>query len=173
MRIADEDAPAYRRIVRVIRQVAPFFRDFALAEERAGVRPRWRQVGMDGVLGAESMSDGTLRVVCLATLLLRPDPQPLVILDEPELGLPPFALVQLAGMLRSASQTSQIVVATQSVGLLDHLDLGHIVIVDREDGSSTFRRPDKADLAAWLDDCSLGELWQQNILGGLPGREER
>ncbi len=172
LRLATEDTAAYRRIVRAVGQVAPFFRDFVLVGEHAGVRLRWRQAGMDGVFGPEPLSDGTLRFICLAALLLRPDPQPLVILDEPELGLHPFALVQLAGMMRSASQTSQIVVATQSVPLVDHVDLGDIIIVDRADGASTFRRPDPAGLAAWLNDYSLGELWQKNILGGLPARED-
>ncbi|WP_239381277.1 AAA family ATPase [Frankia sp. CIT1] len=172
LRLATEDTAAYRRIVRAVGQVAPFFRDFVLVGEHAGVRLRWRQAGMDGVLGPESLSDGTLRFICLATLLLCPDPQPLIILDEPELGLHPFALVQLAGMLRSASQTSQIVVATQSVPLVDHVDHVDLIIVDRTDGISTFHRPNPADLAAWLDDYSLGELWQKNILGGLPTRED-
>ncbi len=75
-------------------------------------------------------------------------------------------------MLRSASQTSQIVVATQSVPLVDHVDHVDLIIVDRTDGTSTFHRPNPADLAAWLDDYSLGELWQKNILGGLPTRED-
>lgn len=172
LRLATEDTAAYQRIGRAVGQVAPFFRDFVLVEERAGVRLRWRQTGIDRVLGPESLSDGTLRLICLATLLLRPDPQPLIILDEPELGLHPFALVQLAGMLRSASQRSQVVVATQSVPLVDHLNLDDIIIVDRADGASTFRRPDPDGLAAWLDDYSLGDLWQKNILGGLPTRED-
>jgi predicted ATPase len=170
-RLAEADGRAYQRIVRSVRQVAPFFRDFVLVEERPGLRLRWRQLGMDGVLGPEALSDGTLRFVCLATLLLQPDPPPLVVLDEPELGLHPFALVQLAGLLRSASTRSQIVIATQSVPLVDQFDVADIVIVEREEGASIFHRPDPDRLAAWRNDYSLGELWQKNVLGGVPTRE--
>jgi predicted ATPase len=169
--LSGTDPRAYQRIVRAVRQVAPFFRDFVLAEERQGVRLRWRQTGMDGVLGPEALSDGTLRFICLATLLLLPDPPPVVVLDEPELGLHPFALVQLAGMLRSASTRSQVVVATQSVPLVDQFGVDDIVIVEREGGASTFHRPDPERLVTWLEEYSLGELWQKNVLGGAPTRE--
>jgi predicted ATPase len=91
-----------------------------------------------------------------------------VLIDEPELGLHPFAITQLAAMLESAATRTQVLVGTQSVTLMNQLDPGHIVVVDRKDGSSTFRRVDPTEISAWADEYALGELWEKNILGGRP-----
>ncbi|WP_370945914.1 AAA family ATPase [Amycolatopsis sp. cg5] len=166
------DQAAYARIVGTVRQVAPFFRDFVLQpESNERLRLRWRQQDSDAVFSANQMSDGTLRFICLATLLLQPDLPALVVLDEPELGLHPFAIVQLAGLLRQASTRSQVLIATQSVTLMNQFEIGDLIVVERKEGASTFSRPDPGDLATWLDDYSLGELWEKNLLGGRPGRE--
>lgn len=172
MRMRQNDEPAYRRIVGAIRQVAPFFRDFVLEPETTDqVRLRWRQVDSDTVFSAHQMSDGTLRFVCLATLLLQSSLPNLIALDEPELGLHPYAIVQLADMLRAAATTSQVVIATQSVTLMDQFSLDDLIVVEREAGASVFSRPDPDRLRDWLEEYSLGELWQKNLIGGRPRRE--
>ena len=164
---------AYRRIVGTIQLVAPFFRDFVLQPEgNDSIRLRWQQQGTDGIFSANQMSDGTLRFVCLATLLLQPNLPSLVVLDEPELGLHPFAIVQLASLLRQASTRSQVLIATQSVTLMNRFEIGNLIVVERKDGASVFSRPDPATLEAWLAEYSLGELWEKNLLGGRPAREE-
>lgn len=124
----------------------------------------------DAVFSANQMSDGTLRFVCLVTLLLSPTLPSLVVLDEPELGLHPYAIVQLAGLLRQASTRSQVLIATQSVTLMNQFAIEDLIVVEREGGASTFERPDPVRLQAWLDEYSLGELWEKNLLGGRPGR---
>jgi predicted ATPase len=174
LRLRDGDPGRYRRIVRTVKQVAPFFRDFVLEPELANdrVRLRWRQEGSDTVLPADALSDGTLRFICLAALLGQPELPGLIVLDEPELGLHPFAIVQLAGMLRAVSQESQVLLATQSVTLMNQFELGDLVIVERRDGASVFERPDPGRLSQWLAEYSLGELWEKNLLGGRP-RPER
>jgi predicted ATPase len=174
LRMRDGDRGRYRRIVRTVKQVAPFFRDFVLEPELAPdrVRLRWLQEGNDTVLPADALSDGTLRFICLATLLGQPELPGLIVLDEPELGLHPFAIVQLAGMLRAASQESQVLLATQSVTLMNQFELGDLIIVERRDGASVFDRPDPDRLSEWLEEYSLGELWEKNLLGGRP-RPER
>lgn len=172
LRVRDSDKRTYRRIVAAVQMVAPYFRDFVLVPEgRDQIRLRWRQAGVDTVFSAYQMSDGTLRFICLATVLLQPDPPRMLVLDEPELGLHPFAILQVAEMIRAASVNSQVVVATQSVTLVDQMSLEDIVVVDRENGASVLTRPDPARLSAWLDEYSLGELWQKNLIGGRPHRE--
>lgn len=90
-------------------------------------------------------------------------------LDEPELGLHPYAIVQLTDLLRQASVRSQVLLATQSVTLMNQFELADLIVVQRENGSSTFTRPDPGGLSAWLADYSLGELWEKNLIGGRPG----
>jgi predicted ATPase len=174
LRMRDGDPGRYRRVVHTVKQVAPFFRDFVLEPELAPdrVRLRWRQEGSDTVLPADALSDGTLRFICLSALLGQPDVPGLIVLDEPELGLHPFAIVQLAGMLRAASRESQVLLATQSVTLMNQFELGDLVIVERRGGASVFDRPDPDHLSEWLAEYSLGELWEKNLLGGRP-RPER
>lgn len=165
-----EAAAAYRRIVGAVRLVAPFFRDFVLLPERRDeIRLRWRQRGTDAVFSAHQMSDGTLRFTCLATLLLQLNPPSLVVLDEPELGLHPFAIVQLGELLRRAAVGHQVLVATQSVTLMNQFALEDLIVVERGAQGSEFARPDVGRLAAWIEEYSLGELWEKNLLGGRPG----
>jgi predicted ATPase len=142
LRLRETDTPSYRRIVGTIRQVAPFFRDFVLLEEGERLRLRWLQSGSDIVFPADALSDGTLRFICLTTLLSLPDLPNLVVLDEPELGLHPYAIVQLADMLRAASHDSQVLIATQSVTLMNQFQLDDLLVVERVGGSSAFDRPD-------------------------------
>lgn len=172
-RMGEEHPAEYRQIVRTVRSVAPFFRDFLLTEDAAGrVSLRWRQSGSDTVFPADALSDGTLRFICLTVLLLQPQPPALLVLDEPELGLHPFAITVLAELFRSASTHSQILAATQSVTLVDQFGLDELVVAERVDGSTRLQRPDPEALAAWLDSYSLGDLWLKNLLGGRP-RPER
>ncbi|WP_214107792.1 AAA family ATPase [Acrocarpospora catenulata] len=162
----------YEQIRRTVQGMAPFFRDFVLAENATGrISLRWSQQNVDAVFPAEALSDGTLRYICLTTLLLQPNPPALLALDEPELGLHPFAIVQLAEMIRSAATRCQVVIATQSVTLLNQFELNDVVIAEREEGATVLRRPDHDHLQEWLDHYSLADLWEKNVLGGRPTPE--
>lgn len=173
LRLRTRDRASYSRIVATIKQVAPFFRDFVLEPELAEdrLRLRWQQEGSDVIFPADALSDGTLRFICLAALLGQPELPGLIVLDEPELGLHPFAIVQLSEMLRSASRESQVLIATQSVTLMNQFELDDLIVVERRDGASVFERPDPERLHDWLDEYSLGDLWEKNILGGRPQPE--
>ena len=93
-----------------------------------------------------------------------------VLIDEPELGLHPFAISVLGGLMKSASQKHQLIISTQSVELVSEFDAEDLIVVDKRGGSSVFKRPDAEALSEWLDDYSLGDLWKKNLLGGRPGR---
>jgi len=159
----------YRRIRDVVRLAAPFFDDFHLRPvvgSAGEIQLEWRQRGSDYPFRAHQLSDGTLRFICLATALLQPDRPATILFDEPELGLHPYALTLLANLLRQDSK--QVVVSTQSAQLVNEFTPEEVIVVERHKDESTFRRLNSADLSEWLQDYSLGELWQKNVLGGRP-----
>ena len=166
-----EDYPRhYQRIVSAVRAVTPFFDDFVLEPGRnERIRLRWRQTGLDRTFLAREASDGTLRFICLATLLLGPDRPATVVLDEPELGLHPAAIDMLVEMVRTAAERGhKVILATQSVPLVSHFSVEEIAVLERDDGATVVTRPDAERLSAFLDDYSTGNLWEMNLLGGRP-----
>ena len=164
-------------IRRTVQLVAPFFDDFFLEPQALNedtIRLEWRHRGSDGYFDAASLSDGTLRFIALATLLLQPiELRPSVILlDEPELGLHPAAIAILAFLINQASMETQIVVATQSPLLLDHFKPEDVLVTERVDGATQFTRLEREKLKGWLEDYSLGQLWEKNEFGGRPAPED-
>lgn len=160
---------SYRDIVTMVQRVAPFFHDFDLVpDERDSIRLRWKHRGTDAYFDASALSDGTLRFMGLTTLLLQPELPNTILLDEPELGLHPYAIQLLAAMMRSASQKTQIIASTQSVTLANEFHWQDLVVVDQHDGESRFRRLERNQVEAWLDAYRLGDLWEKNLLGGTP-----
>lgn len=175
LRLKNHHEEHYWRIVKAIRLVAPFFGDFHLRPTVGNaekIQLEWTESGMDEPFGASALSDGTLRFICLATVLLQPEEfmPKTVLVDEPELGLHPFAIKVLAGLIKSAAKEHQLIVSTQSVELVNEFDIEDLIVVDKRDGASTFRRPKAHELGEWLEEYSLGELWKKNLLGGRPGK---
>lgn len=163
------DSDSYLRIVQTIQRVAPFFQDFIFEPEANDlIRLRWKHKGSDDYFDANMLSDGTLRFICMTTLLLQPVLPTIILLDEPELGLHPFAMQLLAAMMRSASKDTQIIASTQSVTLANQFGWQDMVVVDQIDNASHFRRLQENEVAHWLDQYKLGEVWEMNALGGTP-----
>lgn len=165
----------YERIVATIRLAAPFFGDFVLAPMELNpnnILLEWRERESDYLFGPHQLPDGLLRLMALVTLLRQPEDRlpSLIIIDEPELGLHPYALEIVVSLLESVSTHAQVIVATQSAPLVDMCDPETIVVVDRIEGRSEFRRLRPADLTEWLAEYSLGELWEKNVIGGVPSR---
>ncbi len=165
----------YQRIVKTIQLVAPFFGDFYLRPDpnnQDQIQLEWVEKGEDLPFKAYQLSDGTLRFICLATVLMQPeDKQPeMILIDEPELGLHPYAINVLASLLRSTAKSKQVIVSTQSVALLNEFDAADIIVCDRIEGATHLHRLDEDALTEWLEEYSLGELWQKNLLGGRPSR---
>lgn len=167
---------SYSMIRRTVQRVAPFFDDFLLAPQKLNpdkIRLEWRHKSSDAYFDASSLSDGTLRFMALATLFLQPilyRPS-IILVDEPELGLHPYAITMLASLIKQVSLQTQVVVSTQSPLLLDHFEPEDVLVADRVDGGTQFTRLESAKLETWLQDYSLGQLWEKNELGGRPQSE--
>lgn len=163
----------FEKIQRVIRSIAPFFERFDLKPDRLNperISLEWIEKNQpDNYFDAGSFSDGTIRFIALATLLLQPNLPKTIIIDEPELGLHPFAINKLAGLIKKASASSQIIISTQSVNLVDNFEPEHIITVDRENNQSVFKRLENTEnLTDWMNKYTLGDLWSKNVIGGRP-----
>lgn len=172
LRIKNEDEKLYQKISSTIQLVAPFFDDFILKpDENEKVRLMWKQKGSDMQLKPYHLSDGTIRFICLTTALMQLEPPATIIIDEPELGLHPYAIDIMAEMIHSASQKVQVIVSTQSSALIDNLEPENVIVVNRKDGASTYERLNKKEFTSWLEEYSLGELWYKNVVAGGPVHE--
>ena len=169
------DYIAYTNILDTVRLVIPFFNDFVLTSifrgEKEVVNLSWTQKGSDYPMQPYHLSDGSIRFICLATALLQPAPPSTIIIDEPELGLHPFAIAILAELIQATATKTQVIISTQSPALVDYFLPENVIVVNRENGASTFNRLDGDHLTEWLDDYSLGELWQKNVVSGGPVHE--
>ncbi len=174
-RMRSEFPEYYSRLVRYVRLAVPGFADFRLSDdsETHDVMLDWTGADATGyVFGPHQLSDGSLRFICLAALLLAPPEMSseVIVIDEPELGLHPAAIGGLAAMINHAAEHSQVVVATQSPILVDEFPVSDIRIVDRSgaDGHTTCVALDESSLHEWLEEYSTSELWLKNVIGGNP-----
>jgi predicted ATPase len=167
----------YREILETVKLAFPLFAELVLEPSRTApdkIVLRWRERGSDYEFGPHQMSDGTLRFLCLATLLLQPfehaNAPRLIVLDEPELGLHPYAIQLLVSMLQTAAKEVQIIASTQSSSLVSALaDPAAVVIVERgSGGDTTARRLDPEEVAPWLEEYTLGDVWEKGVFGGRP-----
>lgn len=170
--LKNRETGSYRRICSTLQNLIPWFDDFDLETEGTSLLLRCRTKGhLDYPFTVSQLSDGTLRLMALASLLLQPKDRrpPFIILDEPELGLHPAAEGAIARMIRAASgEGTQFLLATQSVTFLNHFQPEDVVVVENENGASTFKRQSRKELTAWLKRYSLGEIWMKNLIGGRP-----
>lgn len=170
LRIRKNEPACYQKMISLLRLILPFFHDFVLEPDYDRVLLQWREKGSDVIFDASQASDGMLRTIALVALLAQPADQlpGVIVLDEPELGLHPYAIDTIAGLIKSASRHSQVFVATQSATLIDNFEPEDIVVVERQGRESIFKRQDSKSLAGWLKDYSISELWEKNVLGGRP-----
>jgi predicted ATPase len=185
LRLKETEPLYYKRIVETIQQIAPFFLDFVLEPVNFSVILQWKERDSDLTFSSHQASDGILRTMALITLLLQPesDLPEVLILDEPELGLHPYAINIIGGLIQSISYETQVILATQSTQLIDcfeledvivverkNLELEDNVLVERKNRESTFKRLDSKNLEDWLEEYSLSELWNNNFIGGRPSK---
>ncbi len=173
LELRNTESNAYSQIVDTIRLVTPFFDNFILKPRKnEKVRLMWKQKGSDYPLKPHHLSDGTLRFICLTTALLQPYPPSTIIIDEPELGLHPYAIDIIAELIEAVSKKTQLIISTQSPSLVDYFEPKDIIVVNRKKGSSIFTRLNKDELSDWLEDYSMGDLWRKNIIAGGPVHEK-
>lgn len=157
---------AKRAILEGLRDLYDGLTDFEVIVEGGSVQVFFTEG--DFSIPATRLSDGTLRYLCLLAILCDPTPPPLICIEEPELGLHPDILPKLADLLLEASTRTQIIVTTHSDILVDAMTEHPetVVVCEKHEGRTEMRRLKREDLAAWLDQYRLGQLWTKGQLGG-------
>ena len=165
-KIRNQHPKIYNRIVKNIQSIAPYFSDFTLEPNESGyLKLYWNDKYSSYNYDVTDLSDGTIRFIALAVLFMQPNLPKTIVLDEPELGLHPFAIAKLSGMIQAATAfDSQVIIATQSADLISYFKPEDIIAVDQEEGCSVFNRLQSEDLKLWLENYSLGDLWQRSII---------
>lgn len=172
-RIQQQYPDAYRQIVDIIHMVAPYFKEFCLRPnplQPAIIQLEWYKNGSESVFNADQLSDGTLRFIVIATLLNMPEEMSknIVCIDEPELGMHPYAITLLSEMIKKYASRHQIFIATQSTDFINEFSASDLIITEEKDGETSFSRINDVQLEEWLCEYSLGELWKKNVIGGRP-----
>ena len=169
--LGEKNPRSYNRILDIARQIAPYIGDITIGSEYDSpyVKLKWNEsVNLDYSFDAGQMSDGSLRAIALVTLLSQPKLPAIICIDEPELGLHPEAIAILADLLKCASETSQIIISTQSSALVDFFEPENIIVVDRIQGETQFNKLEYDKYKPWLEEYSLSQIWNANIFGGRP-----
>ncbi len=155
-----------RRLIEELRRLYDGIDDFDVKVEGGTVQVFFQEGAW--TVPATRLSDGTLRYLCLLAVLCHPDPPPLICIEEPELGLHPDIVPQLAPLLLDAATRTQLIVTTHSDILVDALteNPSAVIVCEKHDGATRLRRLDSAELGPWREKYRLGDLWTRGELGG-------
>ncbi|MBI2751096.1 MAG: AAA family ATPase [Burkholderiales bacterium] len=161
-----KNVPARKRLIEALRVVYDGIEDIHVNIDSGTAQVFL--IEAQGAIPATRLSDGTLRYLAMLALLCDPSPPPLVVLEEPELGLHPDMLPSLAKLLIDASSRAQWIVTTHAPGLIDALsdNPGAVLVCEREQDGTHIERLDAEHLAPWLEKYRLGELWTRGQIGG-------
>jgi len=171
MRESKASRSSYERIEETLSLAFPGFDHLELPVVGGGqITLAWYDKDLTVPLYPNQLSEGTLRFLWLATTLLSPEPPPLILIDEPEVSLHPELLQILAALLRDASARTQLLIATHASDLIRWLRPDAVVVIDKENGKSTFTwaNDPALDLEEWLKEYTLADLWYMGNLGGRP-----
>ena len=165
--LREHQRESYERILDAVRLTFPGFQRLEFPIVGAGqVNLAWHQEDLAGPLYSNELSDGTLRFLWLTTILLTPEPPPIVLIDEPESSLHPQMLRVLAELMQDAALRTTVIVATHATELIRWLKPEQVLVLDKEDGRTRATWADEMDLDAWLREYTLSDLWLMGNLGG-------
>ena len=163
-----EQTDAHERIRELLRELKETYKDYV-------TRILFGRVGLEILeepfkmpVPAKRLSDGTLRFLALAAILLQSQPPPLICLEEPELGMHPDMIRMVAEMIVTAAGKTQIILTTHSVHLLTALqyDFDTLFAFGSDSVGSTVRQFSQDEYKQWSEEHVLGELWTSGELGG-------
>ena len=172
MNLRERHPNNYRIFLDAVRMVFPFFGDFLFIPTEYGngakqVGLSWRHRNSEFIMQPYQLSDGAIRFIALLACLLQRNSPSTIVIDEPELGMHPYAIEVFADIIK-AYVGSQIIMATQSPYLVSAFNPEDIIAVNNKGDGSIFKRMNSDELAPWLEEYTLGDLWYKNIIEASP-----
>ena len=158
------------RFNELLKKFFPRFERMSINISGGSVQFFLHESGFNSPVPSTRLSDGTIRFIAILATLLAPDPPPLVCIEEPELGMHPDAVSLIGELLVEASERMQLIVTTHSDSLVSALsqDPESVITCERLGGSTKLNRLNYKELAHWLNDYGLGDLWRMGELGANP-----
>ena len=161
------------KIINYMKIFYPNSTDIGFEVKSGGVLMHLHERGLRHRVPATRLSDGTLRFLCLLTILLHPDPPSIICIEEPEGGLHPDIIPEVGKLLVDASSRSQIIVTTHSDILVDALSdfPESIIVCEKPEISTQLQRLDREEIEKWLSayrgkENQLGTMWTNGEIGG-------
>lgn len=160
--------PSYKKIADMLNEVNPNFSGFDFNFIGGNIELMLEEKGLNSSVHVSNISDGTLRYLCLLSILHNPDRGKLVCIDEPEVGLHPDMIVNIANAIKEASEGSTIIISTHSENLLNYFDVENLKVFDKNDFNATIVSSySSAQFADWYEEFSMGQMWKQGDFGGV------
>lgn len=158
----------YKKIQEMLSEVNQNFTGFDFNIIGGNIELMLEEQGLGSSVHVSNISDGTLRYLCLLSILYNPDRGRFICIDEPEVGLHPDMILNIANAIKEASEDSTLVISTHSENLLNYFNIENVRIFEKnEDNSTKVVRFNEKDFSSWYADYSLGQLWKQGYLGGV------
>ena len=157
----------YRKIIAALKNVNPHFKDFDFRPFGTNFEMLLEEEGLNRSIHLSKVSDGTLRYLCLIAILLNVDGGEFIVIDEPETGLHPDMLYNLAEAIKEAGETATVVISTHSTQLLNYFDLQTVRVFEKDaDNSTQVYAYTEGDFKGWYDTFQVGTMWRQGDIGG-------
>lgn len=161
----------WARIAATLADIAPYISDTNVSQLRSGQEfVQFVEQKTGRPVESWHASDGTLRALAIL-LALETHQGGVLLVEEPEQGLHPWAIRTLVGHMREVirERRIQVVLTTHSQHVLECVDPAEVVIASRERKRGT-------RLDALTDVCSIGNipfgevgrLWVSGLLGAVP-----
>ena len=158
---------SYNKIAEMLNEVNSKFRGFDFNFIGGNIELMLEEDGLNSSVHVNSVSDGTLRYLCLLSILFNPDRGALICIDEPEVGLHPDMISNIGNSIIEASSNSIMLISTHSENLLNSFELENIRVFEKDDRNSTkISCYEKKDFEGWYENFSVGKMWRQGDLGG-------
>ncbi len=159
---------SYRKIVELLREVNPNFEGFDFNFIGGNIELMLEERGFNSSIHVSNISDGTLRYLCLLAIICNPNRGKLICIDEPELGLHPDMILNLASAIKDAADTSTFVILTHSESLLNYFDIENLRVFEKDEQNGTIVKSFSTDqFSEWYEDYTIGQMWKQGDFGGV------